>query len=247
MRGTAMAAVLGAMLCTGCGETKKSESAPVPVQPPPLMCYIGIDGSASYDLLPQARRAIEKLIAALPAGSVVSAWWITSDSYQPENNILTSTAPAALAVAADNPFDPKAKQEKARGARVFGKWRRETVARIASAPSPRSGHTDVYGFLALAGERIHAYDGPAVVVIFSDLESNVERYRKSLGEDTLAGAPVVVAAFEKRDPAKRASSEMELKRYGAGDVVFIDGDEVGNTNFRELLGSGGQAQVAAVR
>jgi hypothetical protein len=184
--GTALACFAGA--CSSGSPSRPAEGS----VPQPILVIVGIDGSRSYDFQSQAVKSIPGILDELPPGSRVVAWWISGDSYLPENSIITDTVPEAPVLRADNPFDKRARVARTRNQEDLAAWRKSVVDAVAGKRSPRAEFTDIHGFLLLASERLADWKGVGRVVIFSDLQNNVDRHTRYLQEKMLRGAPVIV-------------------------------------------------------
>jgi len=192
--------------------------------PPYSIC--GIDGSGSYNFHEASKEKIQTLINHLPPGSTISIRWITTDSYLPSNSILTETLPVVDTNQDINVFNKKEKIMKIVERKRLDEARDELISQVNQTQRPKSDHTDIFGFLVVCAERLKvAIDRDFHIVICTDLENNVDKYRKFLNEKSLDGTMIHILAYEHTDPQSRIVWTDHFLSWGAKQVRYYAPDE----------------------
>ncbi len=222
---SAATALLSLAVC-GC-ESTPTAAAEKPAKPG--LHIIAIDGTRSYNFLDRAKALTCEYIKSAEPGSVIVVRWITADSYQPDNSIITDRLgePRPPEDPSSNPFDPKGRLDLRIFESRLTEARNRIIAAVTSARTPGAGYTDPYGFLLVASERIRLLEpGQAAhIVIASDMRANRFQHERFLRPDSLKGASVRVIAFEQHDPQLRGRWERKFSSWGALSVRFSAPDE----------------------
>jgi len=194
------------------------------INPPLVLC--GIDGSRSYDYLEASKDKFRNFVNLLPAETSVCIRWITEDSYQPSNAIITLNLPSIKRERDLNVFDKRKKILLALQRKKLQSAKEEILMRINRAQNPSSGYTDILGFLVLCAERISQENGREVyIIISSDLKNNVDKYLRFLKKDSLINSHIYVLAYEHTDPKSRIDWTDQFTKWGAKEIRFFAPDE----------------------
>lgn len=236
--GRLVVGLLAIATTTGCqAVAPRTANAAGDSQPAPLLRTVtvaGIDCSRSYNMA-QASMAIliDTVQRELRADDVMYVRLIVARSYDEGAAYYTVTLPT-LPPAPDNPYDRKGRarlrlaQQQVELVRAAG-IRRLTDFRVSDVPLASRAQTDIYGFLAKAGELLGKVpDGvEKAVIIGTDLEDNAHQ---GLATINLKNARVVVFYFQGGADVRRAQRRRErwtdeLTGFGAREVVFMDPSE----------------------
>lgn len=189
---------------------------------------IGIDGSGSYDYYDKGKIKLKKLVDDLPDGSKIIVRWISSDSYQDSNSIITKELPKSVE-AGKNAFDKRKRIERIKAQLAIKKRKEEIWTHILKTQYPKSKFTDLYGFFLVVSERINQYSKekrPVFLVILSDLKNTKKKYKKHVKKDCLDGAKVYLLAFETTTPElKNRWVDIFTNQLGTEAPVFMGLDE----------------------
>lgn len=225
-----------------CRAQKNDDKAKEKRQPAPVV-FIAIDGSGSYDYYDRGKMKLKKLVDYLPFGSKVVVRWISSDSYQDSNSIITKSLPTAVE-AGTNAFDKRKRIERVKARFALKKAKEEIWTHILKTQYPKSKFTDLYGFFLVVSERVgqnRHENRPVYLVVLSDLKANQNKYKKHLKKDCLTAAKVYLLAFETTTPDLRTSWRGIFTNHLGTEVpIFIGLDEdlpdiflQGRTNVEE--------------
>jgi hypothetical protein len=210
--------------------------APAPAASPARWVVYGIDVSGSYHLIDKAfQQAADQVATRAGSGNVWYFRVINARSYDDSAAILTLRCPPT-ALRTTNPFERAGRQRERDAAVKLDQARRAAADYLRRFRPKRADRTDVFGFLAKAGELLEsAPDGTEkVLFVSSDLADNVGQR----GAIKLAGVRVVIAVFQGGADAQatqnlRARWTERFLRWGARDVTFVDPSQA---VVAELLG-----------
>jgi hypothetical protein len=211
------------LLAMASGGCLKSKSSHASMQQEPSLYIILIDGSASYKFMEKAKQTVMNFIqGALPSDSKVYVRWITEDSNSDQYSIVSAVLPATTKPV--NPFDVKGKKNYQTTLAQDGQIRQQVISTITKASSPQASHTDIYGALYVASERIAANPHmKPVVILLSDMDDNVGR--STAYQIQLNSAVVKVMDYQSNYHDVKQHWQRYLKDHGAGSVSFISVDE----------------------
>ena len=143
---------------SGCGDKKvgraegaNSESETKPTR----FIVVGIDESGSYELWNPVKKTIMSLIRQLKPGDILYLRRINSASYLDDCTVFRLEIPKISGPENVNPFDRKAKIYRASLINHINSLKKEACKRVSDAEFKNSRHTDIYGFLAAAGDRFN--------------------------------------------------------------------------------------------
>ncbi len=236
--------ILASLFAGACGGAAASDAVTnaQPVVARAIAVGAGCDVSLSYNMAEQCAVMLAGAVQQeLRPGDSLFVRFIQTHSYDESAAFCTLRLPLVPAMPA-NPYDrsgrSKVRQaqqriEALRGAAV----RRLSEFRVAEVQGPERSGTDIYGFLAKAAELFsNAGDVDKVLTMGTDLISN---QRQQIGNASLSGARVVIFYFQNGADVSQARRRKqfwtdELKRFGAGEVMFMDPSEgAGNGLFRQ--------------
>lgn len=196
--------------------------------PKPPVVFIGIDGSGSYDFFDKGKAQVKRLIGFTPPGTHVFIRLITSDSYLDNNFIVTKQVPMDLSNTEENPFDPREKLKKRIYQEKIKKIKNELLTRVLETQYPRSPFTDIYGFILYVQDKVvesKSNGNEIYMIILSDLENNVDKYRNWLEKNSFTGAKVYLCVYQQTTPANRCKWMEIFKELGAAPVKIYGVDQ----------------------
>jgi hypothetical protein len=211
----------------------KLESKPKPS----LIIVLGIDETGSYKLWPQVKNAATVIIKQLEPGDIFYFRRITDASYLDSCTIFRLELPVIEESKNDNPFNRKSKNRKSSQIMRINSLKREALHRLAAVKFTNAKRTDIFGFLAAAGDRFSLAPKSfhRLLIIASDLKDNIG-YKAKLD---LSGAYVAVIGFQtSKDPAETQRLKdywiKKLNHAGAVKVIFLSIEEKFSLNrFQE--------------
>ncbi|MGA2263308.1 MAG: hypothetical protein ABSH28_17975 [Acidobacteriota bacterium] len=213
----------------------KSAVATVPAQAfpretpaPPCWIVYGIDISGSFHSINNAfAQAAKQVEHHAQPGDVWLFRLINNQSYADEASVLVLRCPPPIEDS-PNPFDRLAKQRKQAADQEMARLRAAAAQFLLRYQTKASLRTDIYGFLAKAGELLAAAPPGTrkILIIDSDLEDNVAQNPAI----NLRGVRVTVGWFQGSAQGKatqdlRLSWETKFRKYGATDVMFVDASQ----------------------
>ena len=192
---------------------------------------LGVDETGSYALRNMSIKRVERFIAGqMRPGDTLIARRITGRSYLdvPENLLLPSYLKLPeIGAGTSNRFNVLARKKHQRLLRGIALLKKRAIKYIHELKPVKANKTDIYGFLAAGADYLAlSKKTEKFILIASDMEDNCSR--KS--EINLAGAKVIVMAFEKNvDPAKTGAVKRKwrkiFRKMQAGSVIFLPPDQ----------------------
>jgi hypothetical protein len=228
------------ILLAGCGDRKigyaesaNSESATKPTR----IIVVGIDESGSYELWNPVKKTIMSLIRQLEPGDILYLRRINAASYLDTCTIFRLEIPKISEPENANAFDRKAKIHRASLINRINSLKKEACQRVSDAEFKNSKYTDIYGFLAAAGDRFSLAPKACqrILLVASDLKDNVGHKAKY----DLTDAYVAVIGFQSsKSPAEtRKHKSIWTQKFttaGAQKVFFLAVEEKFSVNlFKE--------------
>ena len=208
------------------GNTASSDAAKK--QAPRSIVVFGIDDTGSYELWEQAKNIACRIVEQLQPGDTSYCRRITDSSYLDACLILRLQLPLIEDPGNNNPFDRKAKKIKRQQQSRVDTLKKETCTRLSVLRPTNSKRTDIYGFVAAAGDRftLASLDHKGILILASDLEDNVGYQPKV----NLSGVQVAVLGFQSsKDPVKtqrvKQSWTQKFTEAGAKRIVFLPLEE----------------------
>ena len=230
--------LLATVITAGCQavapRTANAAGGSQPATRPRTVTVAGIDCSRSYNMASSSMAIlIDTVQRELRADDVMYVRLIVARSYDEGAAYYTVKLPT-LPPAPDNPYDKPGRarlrlaQQQVELVRAAG-IRRLTDFRVADVPTASREHTDIYGFLAKAGELLaNVPDGvEKAVIIGTDGKDNAHQ---GLATIDLTNARIIVFYFQSGADVRRAQQlrerwTAELTGFGAREVVFMDPSE----------------------
>lgn len=175
----------------------------------PRFTVIGIDCSGSYtSMIDQGLRIASELVRLSEPGDEILVRWISDRSYQSDQAVAHIKIPPEpqsqpRPVSDGNRFDQRARrqlaiwqaQEAYRQSSFrsqLEKLKTHEVSRLQALPRPVANHTDIYGFIAAAGDafRERRQSGSELhLVLVTDLKDTVQR---DIGVPDMGGVSVAI-------------------------------------------------------
>lgn len=223
IRSAIISILLLSLATLGCSGGKTASGKKVEI--PKVCCVISIDGSASYEHLEQAKATVLRAIVGLQDSSKVYVRFITEDSMNDKAGIVSFIIPPEPVKPA-NTFNVQAKNRYLATAARYAAMKRKIGGIIGNAPSPRAGHTDIYGALLAASVRFENSEGMApLIIMLTDMLNNVKTY--SNADIDLRGAAVWVLNYESSPEGQKVKNFWTdyCVQHGAEEVLFLPMDE----------------------
>jgi len=222
--------LIATFLILGCQSDKAKAATQEAERKQAARCIVvfGIDDTGSYELWEQAKNIACRIVDQLQPGDILNCRRITDSSYLDTCLILRLGLPLIEEPGNNNPFDRRAKKVTRHQESGINALKREACNRLSGLRSINSKRTDIYGFVAAAGDRfaLASKEYKRILILASDLEDNVG-YQPQLN---LAGTQVAVLGFQSsKDPVKtqrvKQSWTKRLTEAGATRIVFLPLEE----------------------
>ena len=192
------------------------------------LIIMGQDGSGSYELWDQAKQIAQQIITQLNPGDIFYLRTITQTSYTDDSTVFRLELPQLPDDENHNPFDRRQKLRRKVYVLRSQALKKDARQRIDELKPIGAKKTDVYGFLAVASEKLamNTTATERIVIIASDLRDNV-RYRPELD---LSAAHIAVVGFQAmKDPRQTQQLKNRwqtvFSKAGATKVNFIRTEE----------------------
>ena len=215
----------------GCQNGKAEDISKVedaPVDDSIRIICMGTDDTGSYKLWDQAKDIAGRIVMQLAPGDIFYFRKITAASYTDECTVFRLEIPRLKEADFDNPFDRKAKKIKKAFEFHVQNLKRQAIQRISNLKPSGAKNTDIFGFLAVASEKISLADKKAkpILIIATDLQDNV-RFQPDLD---LLGANIAIVGFQVMDDPKKTQGFKKkwrdhFNKAGAKHTLFIRAEE----------------------
>jgi len=221
--------VISALLILGCQGGKANAAAGAAQQDQTAGCIVvfGIDDTGSYGLWEKAKSIACQIVSQLQPGDMFNCRRITDSSYLDTCLIIKLEMPL-IEPESNNPYDRKAKNLREQQLSWIRAIKGQACSRLSGLKPTNSKRTDIYGFVAAAGDRfaLAPKDHKRILILASDLEDNVGYQPKV----NLAGAKVAVLGFQSsKDPVRtqrlKETWTRKFTEAGAARVIFLPLEE----------------------
>lgn len=215
--------LVSVVFCNKTGENSLQKKIPKPA-----VAFVGIDGSGSYDFFEKGKSQVKRLVKLTPPGTHLFIRLITSDSYLDKNSIVTKQVPMDLSNIAENPFDPKERVRRSIYQNQIKNAKHELLTRVLKTQYPNSRRTDLYGFILYVQEKIVEFknnENEICMIILSDLENNVNKYKEWLEKNSFTGINVYLCVYQQTTPANKRKWIKIFQELGVPAVKIYGADQ----------------------